>query len=314
MTRACLVSCSSPITRSMPPNARSIEVEAPSHHCNRNSIPPRRVWSMHVHQLLATNSALGHKQSWQRTNTTKNLPARQPPGPLPLRHREARTDQQRVNHTIRLRLSNETTRIETHKRISRGATAASSASLWCLQMVEHDNRSPSPINSSNNARRQQLTLARSSPFHAAHIQKPRHTSAPGRHPLLRYLSGDLRDSQTRNGTHQPFTIIHNNTISIELNTSAPSHSFTPFALPTIVFFNLAPSSNTSRAKYIQRVTHWPLIDILSITSFLEPEVTRFHDATLTKQQIVRFDVLPFNNTSITYSMNHTSHIKMKQAW
>ena len=78
---------------------------------------------------------------------------------------------------------------------------------------------------------------------------------PGRHPLLCDPFGDLRDSQTRNGTHQPFTIIHNNTISIELNTSAPSHSYTPFALPTIVFFNLAPSSNTSGAKYIQRVTH-----------------------------------------------------------
>ena len=149
---------------------------------------------------------------------------------------------------------------------------------------------------------------------SAYPETTAHTPTPERHPLLRYPFGDLRESPTRNGTHQPFTIIHNNTISIELNTSAPSHSFTPFALPTIIFFNLVPSSNTSRAKYIQRVTHWPLIDILSITSFLEPEVPRFHDATLTKQQIVRFDVLPFNNTSVTYSMNHTSHIKMKQAW
>ena len=43
MTRACHVSCSSTITHSMPPNARSIEVEAPSHHFNRNSVPPRHV-------------------------------------------------------------------------------------------------------------------------------------------------------------------------------------------------------------------------------------------------------------------------------
>ena len=181
-------------------------------------------------------------------------------------------------------------------------------------MLKYGNRSPSPNNSSNNARQQQLTHTLVATSRNAYPETTAHTPTPERHPLLRYLSGDLRDSQTRNGTHQPLAIIHNNTISVILNTSAPSHSFTPFALPTIVFFNLAPSSNTSRAKYIQRVTHWSLIDILSITSFLEPEVTRFHDATLTKQQIVRFDVLPFNNTSITYSMSHTSHIKMKQAW
>ena len=97
MTRACHVSCSSTITHSMPSNAQSTWVEAPSHHFNRNSVPPRHVWSTHVHQLLATNSALGHKQSWQRTNTADNSPARQSPGSLLLRHREARTDQQRVN-------------------------------------------------------------------------------------------------------------------------------------------------------------------------------------------------------------------------
>ena len=41
--------------------------------------------------------------------------------------------------------------------------------------ARNGNTSPSPSNSSNNARRQQLTLARSSPLHAAHIQKPRRT-------------------------------------------------------------------------------------------------------------------------------------------
>ena len=41
--------------------------------------------------------------------------------------------------------------------------------------ARNGNTSPSPSNSSNNARQQQLKLARSSPLHAAHIQKPRHT-------------------------------------------------------------------------------------------------------------------------------------------
>ena len=61
-------------------------------------------------------------------------------------------------------------------------------------------------------------------------------------------------------------------------------------------------------------TYRATIEISRIISHSKPEITQFHDATLIKQQIVRFDVLPFNNISITYSMNHTSHIKMKQAW
>ena len=61
-------------------------------------------------------------------------------------------------------------------------------------------------------------------------------------------------------------------------------------------------------------TYRATIEISSIISHSKPEITQFHDTTLTKQQIVRFDVLSFSNTSTTYSMNHTSHIKMKQAW
>ena len=56
----------------------------------------------------------------------------------------------------------------------------------------------------------------------------------------------------------------------------------------------------------QRVTYRPPIKTPSIISRLKPEITQFHDATLTKQQIVRFDVLSFSNNSITHFVNHTS--------
>ena len=55
------------------------------------------------------------------------------------------------------------------------------------------------------------------------------------------------------------------------------------------------------------------IESSSIISLLKYEITQFHHATLTKQQIVRIDVLFFSNTSITYSVNHTSLVKKRQA-
>ena len=176
MTRVCHVSCSSAITHSMPPNTRSTWVEAPLHHFNRNSVPPRHIWSTHVHQFLVTSSALDHKQSWQRTNTTNNLPARQPPkttaSSIPRSENGPATRQSHnmASMIVRRNQSHWDTQTDITWR-----TVASSTHLWCLQMLEHDNTSPSPINPSNNARRQQLTLERSSALHAAHIQRPRHT-------------------------------------------------------------------------------------------------------------------------------------------
>ena len=40
---------------------------------------------------------------------------------------------------------------------------------------------------------------------SAYPETTAHTPTPERHSLLRYPFGDLRDSQTRNGTHQPET-------------------------------------------------------------------------------------------------------------
>ena len=117
-------------------------------------------------------------------------------------------------HTTRFRwLSDATSRIEPHKQISRGATAASSTRLWCLQMLKHDNTSPSPINPSNNTRQQQLTLARSSPLHAVHIQKPRHTPR-----ILRGIhSFDICLETSGTHKHETALIKH-----------SPSYTTTPF--------------------------------------------------------------------------------------
>ena len=64
-------------------------------------------------------------------------------------------------------------------------------------------QTPSPINPSNNTRRQQLKLARSSPLHAVHIQKP---------PLVPRLLKDIHsfdiDLET-SGTHKYETALIN---------------------------------------------------------------------------------------------------------
>ena len=64
-------------------------------------------------------------------------------------------------------------------------------------------QTPSPINPSNNTRRQQLTLERSSPLHAVHIQKP---------PLVPRLLKDIHsfdiDLET-SGTHKYETALIN---------------------------------------------------------------------------------------------------------
>ena len=49
---------------------------------------------------------------------------------------------------------------------------------------------------------------------------------------------------------QPFTVIHNNTISVVQHTPTTRPTIQHITLPTIVFFYSAPSSNISGAKYI----------------------------------------------------------------
>ena len=74
-------------------------------------------------------------------------------------------------------------------------------------------QTPSPINPSNNTRRQQLKLARSSPLHAVHIQKP---------PLVPRLLRGIHFSATcleTSGTHQHETALINH---------SPSNTTTPF--------------------------------------------------------------------------------------
>ena len=67
-----------------------------------------------------------------------------------------------------------------------------------------------------------------------------------------------------------------------------------------------------RSRVQSLFTYRVTIKTPSIISHSKPEITRFHDATLTKQQIVRLNVLSFSNTSTTYSVNHTSLQKRRQ--
>ena len=151
----------------------------------------QRIFTSFLQQtaLLTTNNR-DSEQTQQTTRQPDN-----PLGPLLLRHREARTDQQRVNsHNTASMIAR---RNQSHRDSQTDITRRECSVIHPPLMpadARNGNTSPSPSNSSNNARRQQLTRTLVATSRSAYPETTAHTPTPERYPLLRYLSGDLRDS------------------------------------------------------------------------------------------------------------------------
>ena len=167
--------------------------------CSPASCNKQRSWSQ---AIVTTNNHDKQLASTTIPRTTASLTPRSENGPA------TRQSHNMASMIVRRNNSHRDSQTDLTWR-----TAALFTRLWCLQMLEHGNTKPSPINPSNNARRQQLTRTLVATSRNAYPETTAHTPTPERHPLLRYPFGDLRDS------HETALINH-----------SPSNTTTPFRL------------------------------------------------------------------------------------